>query len=214
MSRKELPLPQEHIAPFDLEAFVNEAAKLNQRTRRPSPSPSRRPPTAGCRTTTSGRARSSSRLQGEVEGGLSWLIGATIDLQLHPRPLCPLLFQRRRPLLRSGQLLLPGGGQPGGWLPRLCPLLCRSAPAGEGPPLSRARRAARGHSGRGRSEPLPPPRGRGGHRGRPGRLCRPLPGLWPHHRRTPRHGWPAGALLLPVQGLCLLLSGLPAAPVG
>ena len=56
--------------------------------------------------------------------------------------------------------------------------------------------------------------GRRGHRGRFGRLCRPLPGLWPDHGRTPRHGWPAGALLLPLQGLCLLQSGLPAAPVG
>ena len=32
MSRKELLLPQEHLAPFDLEAFMNEAATLNQRT--------------------------------------------------------------------------------------------------------------------------------------------------------------------------------------
>lgn len=31
MSRKELPLSQEQIAPFDLEAFVHQAAELNQR---------------------------------------------------------------------------------------------------------------------------------------------------------------------------------------
>jgi hypothetical protein len=31
MSRTRLPLSQERIAPFDLEALVNEAATLNQR---------------------------------------------------------------------------------------------------------------------------------------------------------------------------------------
>lgn len=33
MSRTRLPLVQESIAPFDLESFVKEAAKLNQRAR-------------------------------------------------------------------------------------------------------------------------------------------------------------------------------------
>ena len=31
MSRTKLPLPQESIAPFDLETFMKEAATLNQR---------------------------------------------------------------------------------------------------------------------------------------------------------------------------------------
>jgi hypothetical protein len=80
MSRKELPLPLEHIAPVDLEAFVKEAAKLNQSTLEAFTTPFPKAP-----------ARWLSHYQfrprpldftaaGEVEGGLSWLIGATIDL--------------------------------------------------------------------------------------------------------------------------------------
>jgi len=64
MSRKELPLPPESIAPFD-----------------GSSPPSRSPLTAGSRATNAGPARSGFTAESEVEEGLTWLIGATIGLR-------------------------------------------------------------------------------------------------------------------------------------
>ena len=80
MSRKELPLSQERIAPFDLEAFVQAAATLNQRVLDALTTPFPKAPH---------RWLSHDHVQprpieftaaGEVEGGRSWLLGATIDL--------------------------------------------------------------------------------------------------------------------------------------
>jgi hypothetical protein len=80
MSRTKLPLSREHITPFDLEAFVNEAATLNQRTLE---SFTVSFPKAPHRWLSHYHFRPRPiefTAAGEVEGGLSWLIGATIDL--------------------------------------------------------------------------------------------------------------------------------------
>jgi hypothetical protein len=80
MSRTNLPLLPESIAPFDLEAFMQEAATRNQRAREAFTLPFPKDP---------GRWLSPYQFrprpiefngEGEVEGGLSWLIGVTIDL--------------------------------------------------------------------------------------------------------------------------------------
>ena len=80
MSRKELLLPQEHLAPFDLEAFVNEAATLNQCTVAAFALPFPKAPDRWLSHDQFRPRPIDFTLEGEVEGGLSWLIGATIDL--------------------------------------------------------------------------------------------------------------------------------------
>lgn len=80
MSRKELLLPQEHIRPFDLETFVNEAATLNQRTLETYTRPFPKAPDRWLSHYQFRPRPIEFTAEGEVEGGLSWLIGATIDL--------------------------------------------------------------------------------------------------------------------------------------
>ena len=81
MSRKELPLPQEYIAPFDLEAFVKEATQLHQRTLEAFTLPFPKAPDRWLSHDQFRPRPIDCTLEGEVEGGLSWLIGATIDLR-------------------------------------------------------------------------------------------------------------------------------------
>jgi hypothetical protein len=80
MSRKELLLPQELITPFDLETFVNEAAKLNQRTLATYTRPFPKVPDRWLSHYQFRPRAIEFTVEGEVEGGLSWLVGATIDL--------------------------------------------------------------------------------------------------------------------------------------
>jgi hypothetical protein len=73
-------MSQERIAPFDLEAFVQAAATPNQRTSETFTTPF---PKAPDRWLSRYRFRPLLIVftaEGEVKGGLSWLIGATIDL--------------------------------------------------------------------------------------------------------------------------------------
>jgi hypothetical protein len=81
MNRKALSLSLEQIGPFDLEAFIHETTELNQRNAQRFTTPFPKAPS---------RWRSHYHFtprpiafttEGEVEGGLSWLIGATIDLR-------------------------------------------------------------------------------------------------------------------------------------
>ena len=80
MSRTKLPLPQERIAPFDLEAFVNEATILNQSTLEAFTTPFPKGPDRWLSHYQFKPRPIEFTAEGEVEGGLSWLIGATIDL--------------------------------------------------------------------------------------------------------------------------------------
>jgi hypothetical protein len=79
MSRSSLSLSPEHLTPFDLDAFIAHAHTLNQ---------------LNCHTFTTPFPKASSRWlshyactphpialtsQGDVDGGLSWLVGATLD---------------------------------------------------------------------------------------------------------------------------------------
>jgi hypothetical protein len=80
MSRKELPLPQEHSASFDLETCVNEAATLNQRTFETFTLPFPKAPDRWLSHDQFRPRPVEFTGESEVEGGLSWLMGATIDL--------------------------------------------------------------------------------------------------------------------------------------
>ena len=80
MSRTKLPLSQERIAPFDLEAFVKEATTLNQRTVEDFATPFPKGPDRWLSHYHFKPRPIDFTAEGEVEGGLSWLIGATIDL--------------------------------------------------------------------------------------------------------------------------------------
>lgn len=80
MSRKELPFSQENIAPFDLEAFVQEAAKLNQRALEAFTLPFPKAPDRWLSHYQFRPRPIEFTAEGEVEGGLSGLIGSTIDL--------------------------------------------------------------------------------------------------------------------------------------
>lgn len=80
MSRKELPLSQERIAPFDLEAFVQAAATLNQRVLDAFTTPFPKAPHRWLSHYHFRPRPIEFTAAGEVEGGLSWLLGAAIDL--------------------------------------------------------------------------------------------------------------------------------------
>jgi len=80
MSRTKLPLSQEHIAPFDLEAFVHAAATLNQRTLETFTTPFPKGPDRWLSHYHFQPRPIDCTAEGEVEGGLSWLLGATLDL--------------------------------------------------------------------------------------------------------------------------------------
>jgi len=80
MSRTNLPLLQESIAPFDLEAFMQEAATQNQRAREAFTLPFPKAPDRWLSHYQFRPRPIEFTVEGEVEGGLSWLMGATIDL--------------------------------------------------------------------------------------------------------------------------------------
>jgi hypothetical protein len=79
MSRTTLPLSQERIAPFDLEAFVRAAATLNQGTSETFTTPVPKAPARWLSHDQFQPCPIEFTAAGEVEGGLRWLIGATID---------------------------------------------------------------------------------------------------------------------------------------
>ena len=80
MSRTKLPLSQERIAPFDLEAFVHAAATLNQHTLETFTTPFPKGPERWLSHYHFQPRPIEFTAEGEVEGGLSWLLGATVDL--------------------------------------------------------------------------------------------------------------------------------------
>jgi hypothetical protein len=87
MSRHMLSLSQEHLTAYDLDAFVTQAAVLKQHHRDTFTTPF---PKASSRWL-SHYAFAPQPIQltptGDVEGGLSWLVGATIDFSF-TRAIC------------------------------------------------------------------------------------------------------------------------------
>jgi hypothetical protein len=89
MSGKELAVPQEPIAPFDLETFVKEAATLNQRTLEAFTLPFPKSPNRWLSHDQFKPRPIEFTPEGAVEGGLSWLIGTTIDVSFTRAPFAP-----------------------------------------------------------------------------------------------------------------------------
>jgi hypothetical protein len=80
MSRTKLPLSQERITPVDLEAFVHAATTLNLRTVEDFTTPFPKSPDRWLSHYQCTPRLIALTAEGEVEGGLSWLLGATIGL--------------------------------------------------------------------------------------------------------------------------------------
>ena len=89
MSRTKRPLSQERIAPLDLEAFVTEASQLNQRALESCTLPFPKAPDRWLSHDQFRPRPSEFTAAGEVEGGLSGLLGATIDLRFTRALLAP-----------------------------------------------------------------------------------------------------------------------------
>jgi hypothetical protein len=94
MSRSILALPPEQLTPFDLDALIAHAETLNEQNRQTFTTPF---PKASSRWlshyefTPHPIALTS---QGDVDGGLSWLVGATLDLSF-TRALCAAAYGAR-----------------------------------------------------------------------------------------------------------------------
>src|SRR5688572_28592753 len=94
MNRSILSLPPEQLTPFDLDALIAHAETLNEQNRQTFTTPF---PKASSRWlshyafTPHPIAFTS---QGDVDGGLSWLIGATLDLSF-TRSLCATSYGAR-----------------------------------------------------------------------------------------------------------------------
>jgi hypothetical protein len=89
MSRTTLPLSQARIAPFDLEALVSAATPLNQRTLESFTTPFPKSPDRWLSHDQFTPRPIEFTPEGAVEGGRSWLLGATIDLSFTRALLAP-----------------------------------------------------------------------------------------------------------------------------
>ncbi|MEE8289908.1 MAG: hypothetical protein V3R80_00385 [Candidatus Tectomicrobia bacterium] len=87
MSRKMITVSREQLTSLNLEAFVAQAAVLNQRNREAWTTPFPKAPERWLSRYQFMPRSIAFTSEGEVEGGLSWLIGATFDLSF-TRSIC------------------------------------------------------------------------------------------------------------------------------
>ncbi len=132
MSRHILSLSHDQLTAFDLDAFVAHADALNQHNRDTFTTPFPKAPSRWLSHYEFTPHPIALTLEGDVDGGLSWLVGATLDFSF-TRSLCaPSLWRPRRPLLRPGQPRRARSGRQSGSVRRLRPVLSRSAPSDKG----------------------------------------------------------------------------------
>jgi hypothetical protein len=81
MSRHILSLPDAQLTPCDLDAFVAHAAALNQRHHETFTTPFPKDPRRWLSPYHCTPRRLAFTTTGDVDGGLSWLVGATIDFR-------------------------------------------------------------------------------------------------------------------------------------
>jgi hypothetical protein len=111
MSRHILSLSPEQLTAFALDAFVAHAELLNQHNRETFTTPFPKAPSRWLSHYQFSPQAMAFTSEGDVDGGLSWLVGATIDFTcpcrearaVYSRSVCPLLRRPRRALLRPGQ---------------------------------------------------------------------------------------------------------------
>lgn len=94
MSRHILSLPAAQLTPFALDAFVAHAAVLNQRHREAFTTPFPKAPSRWLSHYHFTPRPLAFTTTGDVDGGLSWLVGATIDLSF-TRAICASHYGRR-----------------------------------------------------------------------------------------------------------------------
>src|SRR5215813_4823429 len=87
MSRHILTLAHEHLTSFDLDAFVAHADALNQHNRATFTTPFPKAPSRWLSHYEFTPHPIELTSQGDVDGGLSWLVGATLDFNF-TRSLC------------------------------------------------------------------------------------------------------------------------------
>ena len=87
MSRHILSLPDAHLTPFDLDAFVAHAEALNQHNRNTFTTPFPKDPSRWLSHYAFTPHPIAFTSQGDVDGGLSWLVGSTLDFSF-TRALC------------------------------------------------------------------------------------------------------------------------------
>jgi len=110
MSRHILSLSEEQLTAFDLDALIAEAEVLNQHNREAFTMPFPKAPSRWLSHYEFTPQPIELTSQGNVNGDLSWLVGATLDFNcpcrearaVHPRPVCALLRHPRWTLLRPG----------------------------------------------------------------------------------------------------------------
>ena len=94
MSRHILTLAHEHLTPFDLDAFVAHANALNQHNRKAFTTPFPKAPNRWLSHYEFTPRPMALTREGDVDGGLSWLIGATLDFSF-TRALCAPHYSTR-----------------------------------------------------------------------------------------------------------------------
>jgi hypothetical protein len=94
MSRHILSLSPEQLTPFDLDAFVAHAAALNQQHQEAFTTPFPKAPSRWLSHYQFTPCPVTLTTDGDVDGGLSWLVGATIDLSF-TRALCAASYGTR-----------------------------------------------------------------------------------------------------------------------
>jgi hypothetical protein len=94
MSRHILSLSPEQLTAFDLDAFVAHAERLNQHNRETFPTPFPKAPSRWLSHYEFTPRAVEFTSEGNVDGGLSWLVGATVDFSF-ARALCAPYYGAR-----------------------------------------------------------------------------------------------------------------------
>jgi hypothetical protein len=94
MSRHMIALSDAQLTPFDLDAFVRQTHILNQRNRETFTTPFPKAPSRWLSHYTFTPRPLALTPEGDIEGGLSWLLGATIDCSF-TRAICAPHYGRR-----------------------------------------------------------------------------------------------------------------------
>ena len=94
MSRHILSLPDAHLTPFALDAFVTHAEVLNQRHRETFTTPFPKDPSRWLSHYNFTPRPLTFTQEGDIDGGRSWLVGATLDFSF-TRALCAPNYGRR-----------------------------------------------------------------------------------------------------------------------
>ena len=87
MSRHILSLSDEQLTAFDLDVFIAHAKRLNQHNRETFTAPFPKTPSRWLSHYQFSSQAIAFTSQGDVDGGLSWLVGTTVDFSF-TRSLC------------------------------------------------------------------------------------------------------------------------------